>query len=189
MIVVFCGSAERDRLVRSGSFLCPNCRRDRFCTYRSIESRFHLFFVPLFRLDEVTEYVKCRDCRHCFTLPLMLPFLPRGGYLASDLRVELRSGASIERVERRLVESGVDRETARSVIRGMVGERLRSCPRCQLTYQENVVACWECGGPLGKGANSWPQLDEMPAPEKTTSPIAEPAAGSGVWDKELDGAP
>jgi hypothetical protein len=121
-----------------------------------------MFFVPLFRLEEVTAYVKCRDCRHCFTLPLLVPFLPHGGYRPSDLRVELRSGASIEGVERRLVKSGVDQETARSVVRELVGDRLRSCPQCQLTYQENVVACWECGCALSKGKSKVSlELDDL----------------------------
>jgi hypothetical protein len=162
MIVVLLGTSERDRLLKSGSFRCPNCRRDRYCTYRRVESWFNLFFVPIFRLDVVTDYIKCRDCRHAFALPAMLPFLPHGGYLPSDLRVELRSGASIEGVEQRLVDSGVDRETAQGVIRGMVGDRLRSCPQCQRTYQEDVVACWDCGRPLSKGKTKVaPELDDL----------------------------
>jgi hypothetical protein len=162
MTVIFWGISDRDRLVKSGTFVCPNCKMQRYCTHRRIESWFSLFFVPLFRLEGVAEYLKCRDCRHSFELPELRPFLPRGGHLASDLRVELRSGASIEGVERRLVESGVDRETARSVVGEIVGDRRRSCPHCLLTYQGSVAACWECGRPLVEHKKDGaPELDEL----------------------------
>jgi len=161
-MVYLYGTSERDRLLKSGAFRCPNCRKNRYCTNRIIESWFSLFFVPLYRLDIITEYSKCLDCRHSFKGPGMVPFLPRGGYLASDLKVELRSGASIEGVEGRLVDSGVDRETAQSVIRGMVGDRLQFCQPCRLTYQMDVVACWECRRPLSEGKTKIsPDLDDL----------------------------
>jgi zinc ribbon protein len=149
--MIFCGTLDRDRMVKSGAFVCPNCGKNRYCRHERIESWFVLFFIPLFRLEVVTEYLKCQDCRHCFKLPALLPFLPRGGYLPSDLRVELRSGASIEAVEQRLIESGVDRDTAQRVVREMVRDRMRFCSECQLSYQENVATCWKCGRELSKG--------------------------------------
>jgi hypothetical protein len=150
-MIIFDGTSYRDRMVKSGAFVCPNCGKNRYCTHRRIESWFTLFFIPLLRLEVVTEYLKCKDCRHSFELPAMCPFLPQGGYLPSDLRAELRFGASVEAVEQRLVASGVDRDTARCVIGEMVGDRLQFCSRCQLSYQENVATCWKCGRLLSKG--------------------------------------
>ena len=63
MIILF-GKTDRDRVVKSRAFVCPNCGKNRYCTHRIVESWFTLFFMPLFRCEVVVEYLKCHDCRH-----------------------------------------------------------------------------------------------------------------------------
>src|SRR5690349_15599237 len=145
MFIIY-GFRDRDIVVKSGAFDCPNCRTRRYCKHRRIESWLTAFFIPICRWKARAEYRQCDDCRRSFKGPNLLPFLPTGGYLRSDMRAELESGTPIEPVIERLLASGIDLETASAVINEIAGASRNLCPPCGLSYLEGVATCRKCGG-------------------------------------------
>ena len=65
-VFILYGFRDRDLLVKSGSFECPNCRKQRFCKHRKIESWLTVFFIPLCPWELRAEYCQCDDCRRSF---------------------------------------------------------------------------------------------------------------------------
>jgi hypothetical protein len=77
-VIILYGFRDRDLLVKSGSFECPNCRMQRFCKYRKIESWLTVFFLPFFSWELQAEYCQCDDRRRSFEESTLLPFFPGG---------------------------------------------------------------------------------------------------------------
>ena len=76
--------------------------------------------------------------------------------------MRLLSGAPIEPVIERLLNSGIDAETVGGVISEIAGESRNLCPPCGLSYLESVKACRNCGGDTVKASEKkrgW--LDEL----------------------------
>jgi hypothetical protein len=132
-VFIIYGFRERDILVKSGAFDCPNCHTRKFCKHRKIESWLAVFFIPICPWKVWAEYGQCGECRRSFEESTFVPFLPTGGYLRSDMRAELESGAPIEPVIERLVEAGIDLETASGGIGEIAGESRNLCPPCGLS--------------------------------------------------------
>lgn len=161
-LFILYGFRDRDIVVKSGSFDCPNCQKRRFCKHRKIESWLTVFLIPICPWELQVEYCQCDDCRRSFEKPAFRPFLPAGGYLRSDMRAELESGAPIEPVIERLLKSGIDAETVGGVISDIAGESRNLCPPCGLSYMESVSTCRSCGGGTVKASEKkggW--LDEL----------------------------
>jgi zinc-ribbon family len=161
-VFIIYGFRDRDIFVKSGAFDCPNCQKRRFCKHRKIESWLTVFFIPICPRKVQAEYCQCDDCRRSFEESTFLPFLPTGGYLRNDMRAELKSGAPIEPVIERLLESGIDLETASGVISEIAGESRNLCPPCGLSYLESTTTCRSCGGDTVKASGKkggW--MDEL----------------------------
>jgi hypothetical protein len=161
-VFILYGFWDRDLVVKSGAFDCPNCRKRTFCKRRKIESWLTVFFIPVCPWKIRAEYVQCDACRRSFEKDTLQPFLPAGGHLRSDMRAELESGAPIEPVMERLIRSGIDPETAGGVISEIAGGSRSLCPPCGLSYLEGVTACRNCGGDTVKASEKkggW--LDEL----------------------------
>jgi hypothetical protein len=77
-------------------------------------------------------------------VPSLRPFFPAGGYLKTDMRTKLESRAPIEAMMGRLLLTGVDAETAGSVISEIAGSSRNLCPPGGLSDMENVVTCRNC---------------------------------------------
>jgi hypothetical protein len=161
MFIIY-GFRDRDIVVKSGAFDCPNCQKRKFCKHRKVETWLTVFLIPICPREIRAEYCQCDDCRRSFEKPTSRPFLPAGGYLRSDMRAELESGAPIEAVIERLLGSGIDAETAGGVIGEIAGGARNLCPPCGLSYLESVKACRNCGGDTVKASEKkggW--LDEL----------------------------
>jgi hypothetical protein len=133
----------------------------RFCKHRKIESWLTAFFIPLFPWELQAEYCQCDDCRRSFEESTLLPFLPAGGHLRSDMRAELQSGAPIEPVMERLMGSGIDPETLSGVISEIAGDSRNLCSTCGLSYLESITTCRNCGGTLKASKKKGGWLDEL----------------------------
>jgi hypothetical protein len=151
-VFIIYGFGDRDIVVKSGAFDCPNCQKRRFCKHRKIESWLTIFFIPVCPWKIRAEYRQCDACRLSFEELTLVPFFPAGGYLLSDMRAELESGAPIEPVVERLLELGIDPETASGVISEIAGESRNLCPPCGLSYLERITTCRSCGGDTVKAS-------------------------------------
>jgi hypothetical protein len=56
------GSKAEERKVAMGTFFCPNCLRSTPFSQRRVSRYFTFFFIPLFPMETLTEYVRCKRC-------------------------------------------------------------------------------------------------------------------------------
>ena len=46
-----------------GTFHCPECRARKYYAHRKVRKFFTLYFMPIFPLEHLGEYVECLNCR------------------------------------------------------------------------------------------------------------------------------
>lgn len=49
-------------IVKSGRFDCPNCRRTESYKLKNYKKYFHVFFIPLFKIEELGDELNCFFC-------------------------------------------------------------------------------------------------------------------------------
>lgn len=69
--MIIWGSTGKEKRVEDVDFYCPKCREQvegvhlRMCRY------FTLYFIPLFSLETLGEYVRCDECEGEFNLSVL----------------------------------------------------------------------------------------------------------------------
>ena len=60
--MIIYGHRTRETDVATGEFYCPRCQTQ--CTFKQkrVDRYFTLFFIPLFRLGHLGDYVECQTC-------------------------------------------------------------------------------------------------------------------------------
>lgn len=61
--MIIWGSKVRETSAAKGNFFCPSCRDDRSYEQLKISRYFTLYFIPLFPMDRLGDYVRCGGCR------------------------------------------------------------------------------------------------------------------------------
>jgi DNA-directed RNA polymerase subunit RPC12/RpoP len=56
---------------RTGTFACPNCGEQRVFKHIRIVRYFTLFFIQLFPLGKVSEYIQCQTCRKSYPITVI----------------------------------------------------------------------------------------------------------------------
>ena len=64
--MIIYGYKNREIELSSGSFHCSNCGARRLYKHKKIVRYFTLFFIPLFPLGKLSEYVECQVCRRTY---------------------------------------------------------------------------------------------------------------------------
>ena len=60
--MIIWGSTGRDKVVARGEFHCPQCRFEAGFEHHKAQRYFTLYFIPLFPLETLGEYVQCVHC-------------------------------------------------------------------------------------------------------------------------------
>ncbi len=60
--MIIYGYRNREKELGTGNFYCTNCGVQRPYRYKKIARYFTLFFIPLFPLGTLSEYVECQVC-------------------------------------------------------------------------------------------------------------------------------
>lgn len=60
--MIIYGYRNRETDVATGEFYCSHCRTRRAFKHKRMDRYFTLFFIPLFRLGRLGEYVECQTC-------------------------------------------------------------------------------------------------------------------------------
>lgn len=81
--MIIYGYRNRKIDVATGAFQCPRCQAQRIFKRQRIDRYFTLFFIPLFRLGRVGEYVECQTCFTTYK-PEILANSFLGGDIASN---------------------------------------------------------------------------------------------------------
>ncbi|MCY2963337.1 MAG: zinc-ribbon domain-containing protein [Planctomycetota bacterium] len=60
--MIIWGSTSKESTVDSTTFFCPNCRDEVDCDQIRVSRYFTLYFIPLFPVATLGEYVRCDEC-------------------------------------------------------------------------------------------------------------------------------
>jgi len=152
-IIIIFGSQDREKEHSSGEFHCPNCGRIRPYTHKRVTRDFTLYFLPIFETKELAEYIECDVCQGKFTMDVLniKPPPSREKYeenIQDRIKRELRSGTPVQDVHKGLVNSGKDKRGAAKLLNRILGDMIKICPICQLTYHRSISNCSDCGSEL-----------------------------------------
>jgi hypothetical protein len=64
-MIIF-GSRNRIKEVARGVFLCPFCRSRQPYVLKRAGQYFTLYFIPLFQIKNLGEFVECQNCAKTF---------------------------------------------------------------------------------------------------------------------------
>ena len=76
--MIIYGHKSREVEIASGQFHCPKCDDKRSYIHKQVAQYFTLFFIPLFKIKTLGEYVECQVCRRAFK-PESLGLAPSAG--------------------------------------------------------------------------------------------------------------
>jgi zinc ribbon protein len=60
--MIIYGHHQRKTDVATGEFDCPQCQTQRTFKHKRVDRYFTLFFIPLFPIGRLGEYVECQTC-------------------------------------------------------------------------------------------------------------------------------
>jgi hypothetical protein len=69
--MIIYGSRVREKVTATGQYNCPNCIAARSFKHKRIGNYFARFFIPLFKIKSLGEYIDCQEC-HPKNRPEML---------------------------------------------------------------------------------------------------------------------
>jgi hypothetical protein len=148
MVILIWGSRERTLTVEGGEFYCPQCDAREEYTLKQTRPYFTLFFIPLFPIGAAQRYVECRGCRQTFTEEALRYEPPsEAERLLSQFYQELRTGTSVEVLQRKLVHRDMDPQEAEEVLQRMCEGRARQCV-CGQHFHPSIHKCSQCGEDL-----------------------------------------
>jgi hypothetical protein len=145
--MIIWGSTGRESKIASGNFHCPACDGQERYDHVKVQRYFTLYFIPIFPMDTLGEFVRCQGCRQAYK-PEVLDYEPPSEMqrLVDATDADLRSGTPIEMARRKLTNAGLSEKTADDVIAACTVEGKRSCVKCNLAFASNVRRCSNCGG-------------------------------------------
>lgn len=148
--MIIWGTKGRRQQVTQGQFHCPKCDTDRRYAHMRVARYFTLFFIPLFRLKTLGEYIECQACRTAFDLKVLDYRPPSSTQKALiALRRRLEDGMPVAMVRNQLVAGGTEPEQTDSLMELLLmGRGTRTCAECGNTYCDVVDVCSNCGARL-----------------------------------------
>ncbi len=148
-MLILVGSRGREVEVGSGTFHCPVCDVQRPYKHRRVGRYFTLYFIPLFQIQKLAEYVECQACHHVFPLEVLhKKSFPDPRRILAEVGRDLESGMTIQQVQTKLMNTGLREDVASKVIEVTAGSQRKVCPRCGSLYAESARFCVKCGSPL-----------------------------------------
>lgn len=147
--LIIWGTTGRESMVGQGQFYCPECDGPQQFHHNRVSRYFTLYFIPLFPIGTVGEYIHCGGCHSHFT-PEVLNYKPPspGQRIAMSIGEDLAAGMPLHMAQQKLVTAGNDQQTAQQIVSAAAGPSLAFCQKCNFYYKNTVRACSNCGGPL-----------------------------------------
>lgn len=147
--MIIWGSTGREIVLSSGRFYCPECDAESGYQHKRVARYFTLYFIPLFQIENLGEYVECTTCRQSFKESVLTYEPPsQAERMVLSVRADLETGTPVQMAQKKLVNAGVDEETAGKVVEVAAGEAPKECGACNLSYYESVARCSNCGNAL-----------------------------------------
>ena len=152
-MIIF-GTRARMKTIRSGSFYCPRCQTSRQYDLKQAKKYFTLYFVPIFPMGDLGEFVECQTCHMTFKSEVLRlkPPTPKADLasMLNALKSNLEKGQPVEYVLRDLILAGLERGLAINAIKMAIGDQRCQCSKCNLSYASTIKTCSECNTPLNE---------------------------------------
>ncbi|MEJ7731007.1 MAG: zinc-ribbon domain-containing protein, partial [Polyangiaceae bacterium] len=68
LALIIWGTRTREKVFASGEFQCPTCQRQTPYTHKKLRRYFALYFIPIFPVATVSEWIDCAVCSGKFDL-------------------------------------------------------------------------------------------------------------------------
>jgi predicted RNA-binding Zn-ribbon protein involved in translation (DUF1610 family) len=148
MIIIW-GARDREIELTSGQFYCPECDTVRQYKHKRVAQYFTLFFIPLFQIQKLGEFVECQSCRQTYE-PKVLNYKPPSPAerLLSTARNDLETGTPVHMVQQKLIANGADQEAAKKITDTATGGNQVKCSKCGFSYLGTINLCANCGNSL-----------------------------------------
>ena len=150
--MIILGTKAKTTTIKTGMFLCPQCRTERRYALKRAKKYFSLYFIPIIPMGDLGEFVECRTCGGTFK-PVVLqmnraePQSIIARYL-NTIKRRIDQGHPLEYMIRDLTADGLDRDTANNLVNSIAGVGRKQCPQCELTYAYATTTCQECESDL-----------------------------------------
>jgi hypothetical protein len=145
MFFIF-GLNDRQKEISSGSFTCPHCGAIRNYKLMHAGRYFSLYFLPIFKVKDLGEYVACQTCKHIYQPEVLNQKFPSAeDRLVASVRTELESGLPLHMMVQKLVSQGMGQTTADQLVQRAVGADKITCTQCGFAYINGVQRCYNCG--------------------------------------------
>ena len=143
------GVADGQKEISSGSFHCPSCGVTRHYKRMRAGRYFSLYFIPLFRVKDMGEYVECQTCKHIYRPEVLTQKVPSADErLVQSVRDELLNGLPLHMMIQKLIAQGVDQSTAEQLVQRACNGYEVPCSQCGFVYLKGVKRCFNCGHAL-----------------------------------------
>lgn len=149
MLIFIFGSKPRYQTIDTGEFFCPSCQRTRQYARKGGKNYFSVYFIPVIPMGDLDEFIECQVCKRSYSPEVLERKLsrpePDAARLLNSVKARLERGYPVEYMTRDLTDDGVDLDIARNIVQMAIGAERKVCPRCDLTYAPQVMACPDCG--------------------------------------------
>lgn len=144
--MIIYGTKVREKEIATGQFNCPNCKTARSYKHKRIVKYFSLFFIPLFKIKDLGEYVECQECHNQYK-PGVLSYQEPSPAIKMMLAIknDLDSGLPLHMARQRLIDARMTSEDAEKVVNAAAGDHTVTCPKCGFIYKDIIRSCSNCG--------------------------------------------
>jgi hypothetical protein len=147
MPIIIWGSRGLTKNLEQGEFYCPGCDSQRDYHLRQVREFFTLYFIPLFPVGKAQRYIECDTCKGTYKEEVLTMEPPSDmDRFMARLYQDLQEGTSVEETENRLVELGLERSQAETIVKGMTEDKVWQCDTCGEHYRKGVRKCKRCRG-------------------------------------------
>ena len=149
--MILMGSRGREVKVGSGQFYCPSCGLERPYVHKRIGRYFTLYFIPVFQIEKLGEYVECQACQKVYPIEVLKLKPPANpGRILADVQKDLESGMAVRQIQAKLMNTGLRPEMAQRIIDTVLGDRRKKCSNCGAEYIDTIQFCGACGQSLSQ---------------------------------------
>jgi predicted RNA-binding Zn-ribbon protein involved in translation (DUF1610 family) len=147
--MIIWGTRGRQIELSVGQFHCPKCDTTRQYKRKRVAQYFTLFFIPLFQIKNLGEFIECQSCHQSYK-PEVLTYKPPSPAerLLVTIRKELETGTPIHMVQQKLIANGADQESAKKLTDIATAGVQVKCPKCGFSYLGTIKLCTNCGSSL-----------------------------------------
>lgn len=113
---------------------------------RRIGRYFTVYFVPVFQIEKLAEWLQCEVCQNVYPVDILQHKPPPNPErILNEVRTDLNAGMSAQKVQVKLLNSGLRQDLAQRVIDEVMSDHRLACANCGSEYLDSATFCSQCG--------------------------------------------